>query len=284
MITSQTGGLGLLGHPAGHSKSPEMMNAALQMMDAPYVYLAFDVTPAVLKQAVEGLKALKFKGWNVTIPHKTSIMEYLDGVAESAREIGAVNTVVYQDGKWTGHNTDGTGYLRSLKEETSLDLSKQRVVILGAGGAARAVGYALATAGVPKVTIANRTLDKADRLAEHLSRWTSTEAIAISDCQDEVREADLVVNTTSVGMFPRINETPIPADWLHHGQIVSDLVYNPRETALLQAAKLKGAQIHCGLGMLVYQAATALELWLDKPVPIQLMKQVLEASLSGNKK
>lgn len=278
MITSQTGALGLLGHPVGHSKSPEMMNAALKAMDMPYIYLAYDVSPAELKQAVEGMKALKFRGWNVTIPHKVAITRYLDELDDSAKEIGAVNTVVYHQGKWVGHNTDGAGYLRSLTEEMSIDLSEQRIVLLGAGGAARAVGYALATAGVKKITIANRTVEKAEQLAEHLSRWTRTAAVPITDCKEAVEGATLVVNTTSVGMYPRTEEIPIPADWLHREQIVSDLVYRPRQTALLTAGKKKGAQIHTGLGMLVHQAAIALELWLGKPAPISLMKQVLETT------
>jgi shikimate dehydrogenase len=282
-IDSHTGLLGLIGDPVSHSKSPDMMNAALAEMGAPYVYLAFRVVPTELKEAIQGFKALDVQGWNVTIPHKVAIMEYLDGLDETAREIGAVNTVVKQDGKWIGYNTDGAGYLRSLQEQHSLPLTEQRVVILGAGGAARAVGYALAAAGVPSIAIANRTIAKAEELAHHLSRHTQTKAVAMADCQSEIKKATLIINTTSVGMVPDTEATPIPVEWLNADQLVSDLVYHPRMTALLQAAEAKGAAIHTGEGMLLHQAALALELWLDAPAPVGVMRQVLEVALTGKR-
>lgn len=282
-ITSRTGALGLIGHPVGHSKSPDMVNHALHQMKEPFIYLAYDVAPEELKEAVHGLKALKFRGWNVTIPHKVAIMEYLDQTDVSASEIGAVNTVVYDGDKWVGYNTDGAGYLRSLLEEVPLQAAEQRVVLLGAGGAARAVGYSLATAGVQNIVIANRTVEKAEQLAEHLSRWTDAKAVSIAESEKVVMQANLVINTTSVGMFPKVDETPIPVEWLHADQVVSDLIYHPRETTLLKGAKEKGARIHTGLGMLVHQAAVALELWTGKKAPISLMKQVLEESLAGKR-
>ncbi|AUS09514.1 shikimate dehydrogenase [Laceyella sacchari] len=282
-IDSHTGLLGLLGDPVSHSKSPVMMNAALAELKAPYAYLAFRVSPSALEEAVRGLRALDVKGWNVTIPHKVAIMEHLDGLDETAREIGAVNTVVKREGKWIGYNTDGAGYLRSLQEQVSFEPAEQRVVLLGAGGAARAVGYALAAAGVSSITVANRTVAKAEELAQHLSRYTQTKAVAVNDCRQEIEAATLIVNTTSVGMVPRTEEMPIPGEWLNAHHLVSDLVYHPRMTALLRAAKAKGATIHTGEGMLLHQAALALELWLGKKAPVEVMRKVLEASLAGKR-
>ncbi|MGX9707356.1 shikimate dehydrogenase [Laceyella tengchongensis] len=282
-IDSHTGLLGLLGDPVSHSKSPVMMNAALAELKAPYAYLAFRVSPSALEEAVRGLRALDVKGWNVTIPHKVAIMEHLDGLDETAREIGAVNTVVKREGKWIGYNTDGAGYLRSLQEQVSFEPAEQRVVLLGAGGAARAVGYALAAAGVSSITVANRTVAKAEELAQHLSRYTQTKAVAVNDCRQEIEATTLIVNTTSVGMVPRTEEMPIPGEWLNAHHLVSDLVYHPRMTALLRAAKAKGATIHTGEGMLLHQAALALELWLGKKAPVEVMRKVLEASLAGKR-
>jgi shikimate dehydrogenase len=282
-IDSHTGLLGLLGDPVSHSKSPVMMNAALAELKAPYAYLAFRVSPSALEEAVRGLRALDVKGWNVTIPHKVAIMEHLDGLDETAREIGAVNTVVKREGKWIGYNTDGAGYLRSLQEQVSFEPAEQRVVLLGAGGAARAVGYALAAAGVSSITVANRTVAKAEELAHHLSRYTQAKAVAVNDCRKEIEAATLIVNTTSVGMVPRTEEMPIPGEWLNAHHLVSDLVYHPRMTALLRAAKANGATIHTGEGMLLHQAALALELWLGKKAPVEVMRKVLEASLVGKR-
>ncbi|SFJ10335.1 shikimate dehydrogenase [Thermoflavimicrobium dichotomicum] len=283
-ITSKTGALGLIGHPVAHSKSPDMMNRACEYLGLPFVYLAYDVDPAQLEQAVAGMKALKFRGFNVTIPHKVTIMNYLDELDDSAKEIGAVNTVVQNGEKWVGHNTDGVGYLRSLTEEIPIELSEQKVVMLGAGGAARAVGYALATAGVKRITIANRTKQKAEKLAHHLSKWTEIQVVDLAAADQEIAKATLLINTTSVGMEPKITETPIPTDWLHENLIVSDLIYHPKETALLCAAKKCGARVHNGMGMLVHQAAIAFEIWLGKKAPIQLMREVLESSLAASGK
>jgi shikimate dehydrogenase len=282
-ITSRTGFFGLIGDPVTHSKSPEMMNSALTAMGVPAVYLAWQVESRRLKQAVEGLRALGAAGWNVTIPHKVSIMDFLDKLEPEAEEIGAVNTVIHQDGVLTGTNTDGTGYLRSLTEETGMNPSSLRVVLLGAGGAARAAGSALARAGARKITIAARSVEKAEALALRLQRHTKADAVPLAeaDCRRAVEEADLVVNATPVGMHPHPDASPLPAGWLHPGLIVSDLVYHPRLTKLLRDAQARGARIHDGTGMLVHQAATALERWTGRKPPVPLMKQVLERSLKG---
>jgi shikimate dehydrogenase len=275
-ITATTRPLGLLGYPVAHSKSPQMLNRVCELLNIPAVYLAYAVEPEQLSQAVAGMRAMGFIGFNVTIPHKVAIIPLLDELDETALEIGAVNTVVQRDGKLIGYNTDGIGYLRSLQTETNVDLTGKTVTLLGAGGAARAVATTLAKAGVEKIVIANRTIVKAEELALMVSRWTSTEAVALENVADAVARSQLLVNTTSLGMAPNVDASPIPIEWLHSKLLVSDLIYRPRETKLLQAANSIGAQTHGGLGMLLHQAAVAVEHWFDQAAPLTEMWEILE--------
>lgn len=278
-ITSTTIPVGLLGRPVAHSKSPQMMNAAFVERELPYVYLAFDVEAEQLGGAVAGMASLGFQGFNVTIPHKVAVMDYLDEVEESAQAIGAVNTVVRQDGRWVGTNTDGEGYLRSLTHETGFQPQGETVTIVGAGGAARAVGYALARAGAAAIIIVNRTPSKADELASRLSRWTKAEGVTPARLGQALVRSSLVVQTTSVGMYPHVDKTPIAKEYFHAGSLVSDLVYHPRETRLLREAKEAGIPVHEGLGMLVHQAALAFERWTGTNAPVDRMRTRLEESL-----
>lgn len=280
-IDSRTSLIGLLGHPVGHSKSPVMMNQAFQAASLPFVYLAFDVPPRELAAAVRGLRALGSRGWNVTIPHKVAIIDYLDELDESARKIGAVNTVVNDDGYLIGKNTDGAGYLQSLREEMKVNLGESRVVILGAGGAARAVAHALVDAGVEELVIANRTVAKGEELAASLGVG-SVKAIPLKEVGRWIKEATLLVQTTSVGMEPNREGIPIDPALLHEKLIVSDLVYNPYHTRLLKEAKARGARIHSGLGMLVHQAALAFTHWTGKPAPLEQMWQAARSSFLGS--
>ncbi|EGK12562.1 shikimate dehydrogenase [Kroppenstedtia eburnea] len=275
-VTEKTG---LIGHPVAHSKSPEMMNEAFRREGLPWVYLAFDVASEELGRAVAGLKSLGFRGWNVTIPHKVAVMEHLDEVEESAREIGAVNTVIHRNGRLIGTNTDGAGYLESLVRETGFDVKGRRVVILGAGGAARAVGYTLARAGAEQIGIVNRTEKKAQDLADHLRRWTRADGISPGEADTAIREADLLVQTTSVGMHPHPEGCPVDPASLHKDLLVSDLIYHPRQTRLLQEAKTRGARVHSGLGMLLHQGALAFERWTGRQAPVERMGEVLEQVL-----
>lgn len=274
-----TGVVGLIGHPVGHSKSPEMMNRAFRACGLPFVYLAFDVAPSELGAAVRGMRALGFRGWNVTIPHKVAILEHLDEVEGTAREIGAVNTVVSRDGRLIGYNTDSEGYLRSLVAETGLELAGQRVLILGAGGAARAVTHALADSGVESITIANRTREKAERLAKSLGRKVDARAVSLTELKRVVPETTLLVQTTSVGMYPKTEAIPIDPSLLHAGMTVSDLIYRPRKTLLLREAEARGARVHGGLGMLLHQAALAFEKWMGRPAPVEVMRDALEEAM-----
>lgn len=279
-IDSRTGLIGLLGHPVGHSKSPVMMNQAFQTASLPFVYLAFDVPPQELAAAVRGLRALECRGWNVTIPHKVSIIDYLDELDESARKIGAVNTVVNDDGYLIGKNTDGAGYLQSLKEEMKVNPRESQVVILGAGGAARAVAHALVAAGVEELVIANRTVSRGEELAASLG--SGVQAVPLEEVGRWIKEATLLVQTTSVGMEPDREGIPIDPALLHERLIVSDLVYNPYHTRLLKEAKARGSRIHSGLGMLVHQAALAFTHWTGKPAPLEKMWQAAQSSFLGS--
>ncbi|WP_258359266.1 shikimate dehydrogenase [Moorella sulfitireducens (nom. illeg.)] len=276
-VKSTTGLVALIGYPVGHSLSPLMQNAAFASAGLDLVYLAFAVAPPDLPAALAGLKALGFMGANVTVPHKEAVIKYLDAVEPIAARIGAVNTIVNKDGRLTGYNTDAGGFLRSLRE-AGFDPAGKQAVILGAGGAARAVAFALAGAGCAALTIANRTLEKAGCLAAELTGLK----VPVGACnlqEEELRPriegADLVVNATSAGMAPAVEAVPLPAAWLNSRQWVYDLVYNPLETKFLRQARQRGCRVISGLGMLLYQGAAAFTLWTGKTAPVEVMRNVL---------
>jgi shikimate dehydrogenase len=256
-----------------------MMNRAFQEMGINAAYAAFHVKPEGLGDAVAGIRALGFRGVNVTIPHKVDVMQHLDAIDEGARIIGAVNTIVNENGKLTGYNTDGIGYVRSLREETGIELEGKRVLLLGAGGAARGVAYALAKAGVKRIEIANRTKERAMQLASAIGEFSDTQGIGLDDLADRMESVDLIVNTTSAGMHPNISELPMNPEMIKQGHIVSDLIYNPRITRFLKEAEARGAKIHGGLGMFIYQGAYALEYWTETTAPAAAMRQIVEQSL-----
>ncbi len=270
--------LGVMGDPIAHSKSPAMHNIALEAAALPGMYVPLHVKPEHLAEAVTGALALGFSGFNVTIPHKVAIMELLDELDESAVQCGAVNTVVIRDGRTKGYNTDGIGYVRSLKEETG-ELSGKIVTVLGAGGAARGIIYALLKEKVASVTVVNRTLSKADELLNLLNgSQTTLKSATYDELQACLPETDILINTTSVGMHPDVDATPVEAALIPEGIIVSDLIYNPLETRLLREAKARGCKVVGGLGMFVYQGAYAFEYWTGVDAPVSLMHSaVLEA-------
>lgn len=274
----------VLGHPIGHSLSPAMQNAALQAMGLNGVYVAFDVAPEALGEAVEGLQALGVAGVNCTIPHKVALIPLMDELTDDAAFIGAVNTIVFRDGKRYGHNTDAPGFLAALRA-AGVDPAGKRAVVLGSGGSARAVMVALAQAGA-RLTVANRTLDRAQELQRDLNRkipaGPGVEIVPLSEdaLGPAVEAADLLVNTTSVGMHPRVEEMPpVPLDAVHENLFVYDLIYNPLETRLLRAIRERGARGTHGAGMLAHQGAQALELWTGKPAPADLMERIIIETL-----
>ncbi len=275
MITSKTMIVGLFGHPVHHSQSPLMHNTAFAEIGCDFAYAAFDVPPERLEDAVAGIRALGLRGVNVTIPHKVAILPFLDEIDPLAQRIGAVNTVVNEDGRLIGYNTDGMGYVRSLVEETGIDLTKQVVTMLGAGGAARAVACTLAEKGVKAIRIINRSREKAERLAEQLHPLVEARALEPHEFAAAVADATLLINTTSIGMYPHVDEMPIPGEWLHDKLVVSDLIYNPLETKLLRHARETGAVTHSGVGMFVNQGALAFELWTNREAPARLMRETV---------
>lgn len=271
---------GVFGDPIAHSKSPLMLNRAFRETGLNAAYAAFHVRPEGLRDAVNGIRALGFRGVNITIPHKVKVMEYLDAIDDRAADIGAVNTIVNENGRLVGYNTDGVGYVRSLKEETGINLAGRKILIIGAGGAARAIACALAAEQPDRIVIANRTKERADLLAADIRRHVPCAGHSLEEVKTLIGEMELVVNTTSVGMAPHVDQLPIPPEWLHERLLVSDLIYNPLTTRLLKEAKARGARIHGGLGMFVYQGAYAFEYWTGLPAPIRAMREAVEQSLA----
>lgn len=275
MIKTSTKMYGVFGDPVSHSRSPLMLNRAFAASGIDAAYAAFHVKPEQLEQAVQGIRALQFGGVNITIPHKVEVMKYLDEIDEGARIIGAVNTLVNDDGKWIGYNTDGIGYVRSLKEETGFSIQGKNLLVLGAGGAARGIVYALSQEQPARIWIANRSVDKAVKLAADMSKFAETEGISL-DRVHALPAVDFIVNTTNVGMHPYTDESPLDASVFHEEMVVSDIVYTPRKTKFLAEAEARGCQIHEGLGMFVYQGAYAFEYWTGRPAPIEEMRAAVD--------
>ncbi len=277
-LTGRTRVLGIIGHPVGHSLSPAMQNAALAARGLDYVYVPFDVEPVRLGRAVDGLRALGVSGFNVTIPHKVEILAHLDALDESAETAGAVNTVRNDGGRLIGYNTDGDGFVCSLREDLGFVPGVGLIVLAGAGGAARGALAALCRAGARRVVIVNRTQERAWALSTYMGeRYTETEIISVAldeGIKPYLREAVLFVNTTSIGMMddkmPFVSPTEMAAD-----AKVYDMVYSPPVTPLLRAAATHGLACANGLGMLVFQGELAFRIWTGVAPPAGVMKGVL---------
>lgn len=265
-IDSHTQLYGIFGNPVHHSLSPSIHNAAFKRLGMNASYLAFEIEPDALGLAFEGVRSLNIRGVNVTIPFKEDVINYVDEIPEDLdRLIGALNTVVLKDGQLLGYNTDGPGFLASLQNELSFKASGKDILVLGAGGSARGLVFALARAGAERIFILNRTVERAQGLAEYASQYfpeTDIEAIR-STGELPPKKIDLIVNTTSCGM--KGNDT-LPLDWsaVKPPAAAYDLVYAPRETPWLKAARALGIPAANGLGMLIEQAALSFELWTGK--------------------
>ncbi len=284
MRLSMTKRVFLTGHPVGHSVSPAFQQAALDYYSLDVRYEAIDVDAPSLSQVIMGLRDSDVMGANVTVPHKEATVAFLDELTEEARLIGAVNTIQNREGTLIGHNTDAPGFLKALKEESGFDAEGKTVVVLGAGGAARAVVVALASAGVKSLVVANRTLERAEALVDCLrSILPSAEAVALDSgaLGQLAARSQLIVNCTSVGMSGGTGqgETPIRTDLIPARALVCDLVYNPQETPLMRAATKAEALVLGGLPMLVYQGGIAFELWTGKEAPIKVMFEAAEKAL-----
>ncbi len=277
MITSRTGLLGVIGYPVEHSSSPAMHNAALARTELDFAYLPFAVPPDRVAEVPVAMRTLGIRGLNVTVPHKVAVMEGLDEISEEARAIGAVNTIANKDGRLTGYNTDAEGVIASLCADGGLDSLPAAVVLLGAGGAARAILYALLQAEeVEDVLLLNRTAEKADALAADLDPEARRVRVGTLGGGGAMGEAGLLINATSVGMHPRPDASPLPDPSVLHDRLtVLDIVYKPRHTRLLAQAERAGARTVDGLGMLVHQGARAFEIWTGVAAPVEEMKQAL---------
>ena len=274
----------LIGDPVEHSLSPLIHNTAFRKLKLNFTYIAFKVSKNELKKAIEGLKALNVRGINVTIPHKTEVIKYLDQIDCRALEVNAVNTIVNYNGVLKGFNTDVAGILRTL-EERKISVKGKKAVIMGAGGIARAATYALAMEGAREIIIANRTLTNAVKLARELKKSVKVKVrtlpLTVKALKTELKVSDMVVNCTPVGMSPHTDKTPIPKELLHEDLVVMDAVYNPLRTRLLREAEEVGARIVDGLSMLIYQGAEAFKLWTGREPPINSMRRAALRVLRG---
>ncbi len=277
-ITGKTSLVGLMGWPVEHSLSPTMHNAAFAELGLDWAYVPLPVRPDEVQAALKGLAALGFSGVNVTIPHKQAVMRYMDILSDAATITGAVNTIHLQEGKFYGYNSDPIGFLNSLKE-VNYDPHGKRAAVLGAGGAARAVVYALARSGAKSIVVLNRTAERGAFLVEDLATVFPNSALSFEALTHESLAAiggsvDLVVNSTSVGMYPYVDTCPWPADLPMPARLTfCDLVYNPLETVFLARARAAGAATIDGLGMLVHQGAFAFEKWTGCAPPIETMRE-----------
>ncbi len=279
-VTGKTRVVGVWGHPIGHSRSPAMHNAALEALGLDWVYVPFDVAPGDAAAAVAGLRALGLAGVNVTVPLKEMVLPLLDAVDEDARWIGSVNTIHNKDGRLFGYSTDGAGFLRSL-EAAGQAAQGRRVLLLGAGGSARAVAFALAAQG-GHCRIANRTETRAAGLARDVNqRFPGTASVA--GWGADAGTFDLLVNTTTLGMQPNEDAMPtLPPDAFASCPLVCDLIYAPAQTRLLTQAASAGCETLNGVGMLVWQGALSLALWTGWPLeemPVAIMEAAVRATL-----
>lgn len=276
MITGKTKLIGILGWPVEHSLSPLMHNAAFIAAELDYIYIPLPVKPEDLGEAIKGLRVMGFFGANVTIPHKVAVMQYLDKIDYSAQLVGAVNTIVIRNGRCIGYNTDAEGFVQSLQTK-NVTIAGKRAVLLGAGGAARAVACGLIEHGIKTVIVGTRNKDKAqDFVALFPQRDKLTGC-----CWEEklftsaLQECDLLINTTPIGMSPNIGQEP-PLDWcqVNAAAVVCDLIYNPRQTQFLSKAAKFGHSVINGEGMLVEQGALAFNLWTGEWPSRQMMYKV----------
>lgn len=272
--------LGVCGYPIKHSLSPAIHQAALDTLGIDARYERWEIRPEQLQTWVAGLRAPDILGSNITVPHKEAVIPFLDELTPLARAIGAVNTIVHREGRLIGDNTDAAGFVRSLREEGGFEPQGRRLVLLGAGGAARAIAAALAWEGAASIAVHNRGLERAERLAAHLGSPVrafplTTEALAAT-----LPSAECVVNTTSAGL--REGETPLPAGVaLPPGALVVDIIYNPPRTRFLREAEAAGARTLGGLGMLVYQAAASFTIWTGREAPVAVMYEAARRALAA---
>lgn len=280
-ISGKTKVCGVIGDPIEHTLSPLIHNAAFKHLKLNFVYVAFRVKKEELEEAVQGVRSLNIHGLNVTMPHKSAIIKYLDEIEPTARAVGSVNTVLNADGKLIGFNTDGVGALNALKKN-QIELNGKKLLVLGAGGAAKAIAFHLAPE-VEELRILNRTGEKARQLASFLQEKFNKKilgnTLSPSLLKEWLKDADILINATSAGMHPNSDQTLVKREWLKPKLAVMDIVYNPIETRLIKDAKAVGAKVVYGTEMLVYQGAASFEIWCGRPAPVDVMREAVLKNL-----
>ena len=276
-ISGKTMICGVIGDPIEHTLSPVMHNAAFNELRLDFIYVAFRVKKEELGNAMGGMRSLGIHGLNVTMPHKNAVINYLDKIDQAAKFIGAVNTILNNEGKLIGFNTDGVGALNALREN-GVSLNGKKLLLLGAGGAAKAIAFQTAQE-VQELTILNRTAEKAKKLAEVLHRKFDKKirgnTFSANLMKEELKDSDILINATSVGMHPNIDRSLVDPEWLRPDLCVMDIVYDPLETRLLKDAKSVGAKVIGGVEMLIYQGAASFEVWTNHPAPIHVMRHAV---------
>jgi len=283
VISGKTRVCGVIGDPIEHTLSPTIHNAAFNHLKLDFVFLAFRVKAADLENAVRGMRGLGIHGLNVTMPHKSTVIAYLNEVDPTVQFLGSANTILNKNGKLSGFNTDGVGALKALRENGA-ELSEKKVLLLGAGGAAKAIAFALAEE-VGELAILNRTAEKAKELAEALGRMFNKKVVGVSLSPDAIaknlRDSDILIDATSVGMKPNLSQSLVAPQWLRSDLTVMDIVYNPVETKLAEDAKAAGAKVISGVEMLIYQGAASFEIWTGRAAPIEVMQKAALNKLSS---
>lgn len=282
-VTAKYELIGLMAYPIRHSLSPEMQNKALEKAGLPFTYMAFEVDNDSFPGAIEGLKALKMRGTGISMPNKQLACEYVDELTPAAKLVGAINTIVNDDGYLRGYNTDGTGHIRAIKE-SGFDIKGKTMVLLGAGGASTAIGAQGAIEGLKEIKLFNRRdefFDKALAFAQRVNENTDC-VVTVTDLADQqafaeaLASADILTNGTKVGMKPLENESLVnDISLLHPGLLVTECVYNPHMTKLLQQAQQADCKTIDGYGMLLWQGAEQFTLWTGKDFPLEYVKQVM---------
>ena len=277
MITGKTKVVGVIGHPIEHSMSPPMHNNAFKQLDMDWVYVAFHVLPENIGKLMESCKTLDIKGLNVTIPHKTAVIPFLDEIDPIAEKIGAVNTIQFKNGISKGYNTDGLGAIKSLQKHTSLE--EKNVLILGAGGASKAISFTLINENINSLTIANRSQDNALKLIDNIKQHTGfkkIEYVDIKDADEIINDVDIIINTTPIGMYPNHNvDAPIKTDTINDNHVVMDIIYNPLETVLLKESRLNGAKTINGTSMLINQGLVSFEIFTGMEASYESFEEAL---------
>lgn len=274
-ISGNTQVYGVIGDPISHTLSPVIHNAAFGASKLDCVFLAFKVKPEDVGKAIEGMRALGIQGLNVTMPHKAAVISFLDEIDSTARVLNAVNTIHSKNGRLFGFNTDGLGALEALRKN-GVELKNKKVMLLGAGGAARAIAFTLVQE-CGNLVILNRSPKSAEELASllktTLERKVFADQLSPKVIKANLLDTDVLINATSIGMKPHDNQTPVSAEWLNPNLTVMDIVYNPVKTRLAKDADAAGAKVVNGVEMLIYQGAASFELWTGRKAPVDVMRK-----------